>query len=457
MTKIITAKTWLTLYGIIFALFFILLLTLYNTGLLSNHIVAGGHSLVYKANPALQVLIGLLLIIVLARILHLFLSKLHQPRVISEMIAGILIGPSFFGLFWPHWYNTLFSQTTISNFGIIAQISIIIYMFIIGVKFDSHELNENNQTVIATAKASIIFPFLLGLFTAAWLYSHPDLINLNTNEMSFFVFALFIGVSMSITAFPVLARIITDRNLQNTTLGTFAMTCASFNDVTAWCLLAIVIGISKADVSSCIITIVLTVVFISGMLLIVKPLAAKISDYVTNNNYTDEQQIAIILVTLLISAILAEYIGIHAIFGAFILGVITPRDNKVINDLISKLHDVICILFLPTFFAYIGIKTQLALIDSLSSLVLCLVIIIVAVLGKLGGTYYTARLFGTNKNLALKLGFLMNTRGLVELIVLNIGLEAGIISYQLFAILIVMALVTTCTTGPALHYLRTRS
>ncbi len=457
MTKIISSKTWLVFYGTILALIFLLALVLYSYGLLANHAGVTTNYLTSKTNPVLQVLVGLLLIIVLARVLHLFLSKLYQPRVISEMIAGILIGPSFFGLFWPEFYNSLFSQATVSYFGIIAQISIIIYMFIIGIKFNSHELQDNNQSVIATAKATVIFPFILGIFTAAWLYTHPYFMGIDENDVSFSVFSLFIGVSMSITAFPVLARIITDQNLQNTTLGSLAMTCASLNDVAAWCLLALVIGISKTAVSSAIATIILTVVFIATMMLVIKPLALNLSRYVAKKHYTDEQQIALILITLLISAILAEYIGIHAIFGAFILGVITPRDNQAINSLVDKLHDVMCVLFLPTFFAYIGIKTQITLINSSTSWLICATIITIAMLGKLGGTYFSARLFGLNKNLALKLGFLMNTRGLVELIVLNIGLEAGIISYQLFAILVVMALVTTCSTGPALHYLKSKA
>lgn len=457
MDRKISLKTWGLFYGMITILVLTIIFLINQYGSFSLNLSPTLTNQIIKANPILQVLSGLILIILVARVLNIFLQKIHQPRVISEMLAGILIGPSFFGYFCPDTYSNIFSTNTITYFGIFAQFSIIIYMFIIGVKFDFHRVKDNKKYVIAlgTAQSSIILPFCLGILSALWLYNHPAWINISDNSnINFLVFALFMGVSMSITAFPVLARIVTDQQMHNTTLGSFAMTCASVDDVVAWCLLALVLGMSNAAINGALITIVLTVAFIMLMLLIVKPIAHKVSHNLTKHLYSAEQQIALWFVALLCSAIAAEYIGIHAIFGAFLFGVIAPRDNKVINDLADKLHDVICVIFLPAFFAYIGIKTQINLLNDFDSWMLCLVIIAIATIGKFGGTYLGGRLFGLDKKLALSLGVLMNTRGLVELIALNIGLEAGIISPRLFTILVVMALVTTFMTGPVLHYLK---
>ncbi|MBP9722124.1 MAG: cation:proton antiporter [Gammaproteobacteria bacterium] len=403
-------------------------------------------------NPLLHILLGLVVIISTSRLLHIGLKKIYQPRVISEMIAGIAIGPSLLGLFFPEIYHYMFPPNIIPYFGNISQLGIVLYMYLIGLEVDFSLITHSNKTVIAIAKASIIIPFTIGTLLALGLYNyntqmHPDQIS------NFTVFALFVGISMSITAFPVLARILTDQNMQKTALGSLAMTCAAINDVTAWCLLALIIGITQAVVTNAVITIIATIVFVAIIITILKPLAKQLSDYAVKSSLSAEPQIALLFVALLIFALVAEYIGIHAIFGAFLLGVITPRNNKAINKMSHSLQDVISIIFLPAFFAYIGMKTQINLIGSLENWLLCGVIIILATIGKFGGTYFTARLFDLNNNLAASLGFLMNTRGLVELVVLNIGLEIGIITPQLFAILVIMALVTTCTTGPALYIL----
>lgn len=422
-----------------------------NTEELSSQALSKEHP-VYSLNPLIHILLGLLIIIITSRLFNLVLRYFYQPSVISEMIAGIAIGPSFFGLFFPETYNYIFPDSIIPYFGNISQLGIVLYMFIVGLEVDFTKLKKTNKSIVAIAKASIIIPFTLGALLALWLYDYQGFHSAKMNN--FTVFALFIGISMSITAFPVLARILTDQKLQKSTLGGLAMTCAAVNDVVAWCLLAIIIGITQTFVSSAIVTIFSTLAFIIIMLIFIKPLLQQLSHYICRHNYTAEQQIALVFIGILTSALMAEYIGIHAIFGAFLLGVITPRDNIIIEKMSHHLQEIVTVIFLPTFFAYIGLKTQINLIGGIENWLLCMVIVVIATLGKFGGTYFTARLFDINHNTAARLSILMNTRGLVELVVLNIGLEAGIITPQLFTILVIMAIITTCTTGPILHMLK---
>ncbi len=407
-------------------------------------------------NQLFHLLLGLLTIICISRLIHLILKFIYQPLVISEMIAGILIGPSFLGILSPELFQFIIPPTIIPAIQTISQMGIIIYMFIIGLEFDGSILKNNNNSIIAVAIASIIFPFIIGIGLAIWLLNHNLMLPTTTN-VSFVGFALFMGVSISITAFPVLARILADQNMHKSTIGLLVLTCASFNDVIAWCLLALVISIVNSAIGNGITTILLTLLYITIMIFLIKPLAQSLSNYLIKYKYKDEQQITIVIISLITSALIAEYIGIHAIFGAFLLGIVIPKDNEVINNMSHKLKDLICIIFLPAFFAYIGIKTQFNSIDSINSWVLCGCIILLATIGKFGGTYFTARLFKMDIKKSTSLAILMNTRGLVELIVLNIGLELGIINQQLFTIMVIMAIFTTCMTGPALHLIKINS
>lgn len=401
-----------------------------------------------------HVLLVLLTVIIVSRLLHLILKSVYQPLVICEMLAGILIGPSLVGLISPDFYHYLVPTSIIPSIGIISQLGIIIYIFIVGMEFEFSVLRGSNKAVIIISQASVLIPFTFGILTAFILYNYTTLIP----ERSF-SFSLFMGISMAVTAFPVLARILSDQGLQKSALGSFAMTCAAVNDIVAWCLLAIIIGIVQTTITNAVLTIILTIIYISFMFICIKPLAIRGSTLAIahSNKYKYEQQIAVLFTALLLSAAVAEYIGIHAIFGAFLLGLVVPRDNKVLNEMADKLKVIISIVFLPAFFAYTGMKTQITLIGSAENWLICLIIIAIATLGKFGGTYITARMCGMNSKIAMSLGFLMNTRGLVELIVLNIGLELGILSQQLFTILVIMALVTTCMTGPMLHLVRKKS
>ena len=259
---------------------------------------------------------------------------------------------------------------------------------------------------------------------------------------------------MSITAFPVLARILTDRNLQNTPVGTVALSCAAADDVTAWCLLSFVVGIAKSEVGNAAFVVVGALAFILIVFFVARPLLVRYVHFMDQSE-SGLQPYAIVVVYVMIlgAAALTEWIGIHAIFGAFLLGVIIPSDSSIAKSFQSKLKEPVTVLLLPAFFAYTGMRTEIGLLNDWSQWLVCLVIIFVATLGKFGGTLLAARYAGETWREAGILGMLMNTRGLMELIVLNIGLDLGVISPTLFAMMVIMALVTTITTAPALQFL----
>ena len=271
--------------------------------------------------------------------------------------------------------------------------------------------------------------------------------------MPFTAFALFLGVSMSITAFPVLARILMDRGIQRTRLGVIALTCAAVDDVTAWCLLALVVSVIRAQSGSALVTMLLTAAYIGLLLAVVRPLVARLVRAVDQRGVS-RGAMAVVLVALLLSALITEAIGIHAIFGAFVLGVIVPHDSRIARQLREQLEGVVVVLLLPAFFAFTGLRTQVGLLRGAEGWLLCGGIILVASLGKFGGSAAAARLTGLSWHDAAALGVLMNTRGLVELIVLNIGLDLHVLSPALFAMLVLMAIVTTVATTPLLALLQ---
>ncbi len=406
-------------------------------------------SVAAKPDILLHVLTALLAIILLGRWLGKLFVHFGQPRVIGEMIAGIMLGPSFLGRFSPEAVHFILPDEAAPFLGIIAQIGVILYMFLIGLELNAGLLKSRAHATIAISHASIVVPFLLGAVLSLWLYPR-----LSSSDVPFTSFALFMGVAMAITAFPVLARILTDRGIEKTELGVIAISCAATDDVTAWCLLAFVVGIAQAKMGSAFQTIVFALVFIGVMFAVVRPLALRYLGHDAEKQ--PQRRMAVwVLVALLASALMAEFIGIHAIFGAFLLGAIIPHDSDIAQDFRHKLEDIVKILLLPAFFAYTGMRTQINLVTGWEAWIFCAVIILVATLGKFGGTVLAARCTGLDWNLSSSLGILMNTRGLMELIVLNIGLDLGVISPKLFAMMVIMALVTTIATTPVLHFLNT--
>jgi Kef-type K+ transport system membrane component KefB len=396
------------------------------------------------SNVFMHLLLALVAIMLLGRWLGKLCLHFHQPRVIGEMIAGIALGPSLLGRVWPEASAYILPAEVAPALGIIAQLGVILYMFLVGLELNSDPLKSRAHATIAISHASIIAPFMMGAVLALWLYQP-----LAPPGRSFTSFALFMGVAMSITAFPVLARILTDRGIDKTELGVIALSCAAIDDVTAWCLLAFVVGVARAEVGGAVQTVVLALVYIAFMLLAVRRLAVRY--FGDDGHKHPPRRMAVwVLVMLLSSALAAEWIGIHAIFGAFLLGAIIPHDSKVAHDFREKLEDIVKILLLPAFFAYTGMRTEIGLVSGWYAWLVCGVIILVATAGKFGGTLVAGRATGLPWLMAASLGVLMNTRGLMELIVLNVGLDLGVISPELFAMMVIMALVTTIATTPVL-------
>jgi Kef-type K+ transport system membrane component KefB len=392
-----------------------------------------------------QILLALVVVIGSARGLGLLFARVGQPPVIGEVVAGILLGPSLLGALAPGVMGQLFPPTALPILNILAQLGVVLYLFLVGLELDTGALRDRGHVAVAISHASIVAPFLLGAVLALGLFTR-----LTGPGTSFTVLALFLGVAMAITAFPVLARILTDRGLSRTPLGVLALACAAADDVTAWCLLALVVGVARADPGQAAIAVGGTVVYLVVMFGFLRPTLAR-WDAPSKNRSLSQGAVAAVLAAVLLSAWLTEMIGIHALFGAFLLGAVLPHDGAVARRLGEGLHDVVGVLFLPAYFAITGLRTRIGLLAGFDDWLLCGGIIVVATLGKFGGTWAAARLVGVEARDATALGVLMNTRGLMELVVLNVGLDMGVISPTLFAMMVVMALATTLATTPLLQ------
>ena len=394
----------------------------------------------------MHVLLALAAVVAVGRLLGVAFRHIGQPPVIGEVLGGILLGPSLLGAVAPSAYRFLLPPEVAPYLGLIAQLGVILYMFLVGLELNSDVIRKRLQVTIAISHASIVVPFVLGAALALYLYPR-----FATANVPFTNFALFMGLAMSITAFPVLARILSDTRLTRTELGEIALTCASIGDVTAWCLLAFVIGVVQSGNESVFVIASLTVLFTIFLFVVVRPLMVRLSHAAEKD--LSPGVIAVVLVLMLLSAVATETIGIHAIFGAFLFGAIIPHESKIAQGLTHRLQDLVTILLLPAFFAFTGMKTQIAIVSGAYDWLVCAIIIAFAIAGKFGGTFLSARSSGINWHHAAALGVLMNTRGLMELIVLNVGLELGVISQRLFTMLVIMAIVTTIMTTPLLRTL----
>jgi Kef-type K+ transport system membrane component KefB len=399
----------------------------------------------------LHVLLALSVVIIVARAFGALLKLIGQPAVIGEVIGGIVLGPSFLRNFAPEVAESLIPAGTLPSLGIIAQLGVILFMFLVGLEFNPRVLKRSGHAALLISHASIAVPFLLGAWLALKLYDKY------AGAVPFVGFAMFIGASFSVTAFPVLARILSDRGLTKTRLGALALTCAAVDDVTAWCLVAIVLGVAQANIDTGLFTVGLTVAYIALMFSVARPIIARLVPYLERVEQLTETGMAIVCVALLLSALATEFIGIHAIFGAFLLGAITPHQSRVAINVTERLDHLVRVMFLPAFFAFTGLRVQLQLLDSPEEWLLCVEILLFACIGKIGGSWVAGRLTGLGWREAGIIGVLMNTRGLVELIVLNLGLDTGILTPPLFTMLVLMALVTTFLTGPLLSLLMPRA
>jgi Kef-type K+ transport system membrane component KefB len=398
-------------------------------------------------HPLAILLAQIVTIIIVARFFGWIFRKIGQPSVIGEIIAGIVLGPSLLGLYFPEFSISLFPKDSLPNLQFLSQIGLILFMFVIGMELDLKVLKNRAKDAIVISHASIIFPFALGIGLAYFVY-----FRFAPEGVAFMPFALFMGIAMSITAFPVLARIVQERGIHKTKLGAIVITCAAADDITAWCILAAVIAIVKAGtfVSSLYI-IGMAMAYVIVMLFVVKPFLKTIGELYGTKGDLNKPVVAIFFLTLIISSYTTEIIGIHALFGAFMTGVIMPDISKFRNLFIEKVEDVSVILLLPLFFVFTGLRTEIGLLNDPYLWRVTGFIILVAVVGKFLGSALAAKFVGQSWRDSLTIGALMNTRGLMELIVLNIGFELGVLTAEVFTMMVIMALVTTFMTGPTLN------
>jgi len=392
--------------------------------------------------PLSILLLQMLVILMAARLVGALFLKIGQPAVIGEMVAGIILGPSLLGMIFPGVQAFLFPAASLDFLRLLSQIGVILFMFVVGIDLNVEHLRQKAHAAVLVSHASIIVPFFLGITLALLIYP-----SLAPAHISFTAFALFIGVAMSITAFPVLARIIEERRLGKTYLGSIAIACAAVDDVTAWCILAIVVAIAKAGgLGGSLVTIFLTLLFIGVMLFLVKPRAERL----LGEKVMSKGIVALVLVIVFTSALFTEVIGIHALFGAFLAGVIMPSHEGLRNFLRERLEPFSSGFLLPLFFAFTGLRTQIGLLDDWQSWLMCVAVIGVAIAGKFGASMIAARWTGMTWPESFSVGALMNTRGLIELVVLNLGYDLGILPPKIFGMMVLMALTTTFMTGPLL-------
>ncbi len=397
-------------------------------------------------HPMAILLLQILTIIFTARTFGFLFNKIGQPTVIGEILAGIFLGPSLLGMWLPEYSSFLFPTASLGNLQLLSQIGLVLFMFVIGMELDLKVLKTKTTDALVISHIGIIIPYTMGFALSFFIYKEfaPPSVN-------FLSFALFMGIAMSIAAFPVMARIIQERNLTKTKLGTLAITCAASDDITAWCILAVVIAIVKAGtITGALFTIGLSVIYVLIMIKLVQPFLKKFGEVYSNKESLGLNIVATIFGILLISSLITEVIGIHPLFGAFLAGAIMPPSINFRRLIIEKIESVSLGLFLPLFFVFTGLRTQIGLLNDSHLWSTCFIIIGIAIVGKFGGSMFAAKVVGNSWKDSLSIGAFMNTRGLMELVVLNIGYDLGILTPQIFAIMVLMALFTTFMTGPSL-------
>ena len=391
-----------------------------------------------------QILLQLVVILVVVQIFGYLSGRIGQQWVIGEILAGLALGPSLLGAFWPGLKIQLFPAAALPTLQTLGDIGLVLYMFSLGARLDTHLMLRQSRTAIVTSISTILFPLFIGALLGFFLY--PGLAGQHANLVSFI---LLVGTAMAVTAFPVLARLLAEKDMLGTRVGMLALTCAAIDDVIAWCLLATVVALIHArGLTSLLLTIGLTILFIGFMLGMLRPLLA----YADRSIQSKQVLVALSIILLLLSAYATNAIGIHPVFGAFLMGIILPRRTVFIEQ-VRSLDQVNNLLFLPLFFVYSGLRTQIGLISAPALWLICLLVLAAACAGKILSGSLSVRWMGESWRESLSLGVLMNTRGLVDLIVLNIGLDLGVLSPTLFAMLVIMAIVTTMMASPLLPLL----
>lgn len=409
----------------------------------------------------LSLLLGQLLVILLAaRFVGRLMSPLGQPRVIGEMIAGIALGPSLLGVLSPTTLSTLFPASQMLPLATLSQLGVLLFMFVVGMRIDLDGLRERAGAAVAVSHASIVAPFLLGVALAPWLFETLVGPGLKGVGVTLLPFALFLGAAMSVTAFPVLARILAERNLLQTRMGSVAIASAAVDDVTAWCILAGVIAVARAQHAfstfawTLIGVVLFSVALVFGGRRLIRAYDAR---RIARGTPVTVDTVGAAILFAVSCALVTEWIGVHALFGAFVAGSIVPRESGLAREIADRIESVVAPVLLPVFFAYTGLRTEFGLLRDPALWLVLAAVLIAAVAGKLGGSSLAARLSGMSWRDSLGIGVLMNTRGLMELIVLNVGLDLGVISPALFSVLVCMALITTFMTSPLMVLLQRRA
>jgi len=393
---------------------------------------------------AVQFSFQLGLVLLFCRLVGMLAARLGQPQVVAEMIAGVLLGPSLLGLLWPEGFTRLFPADSLRILFPISQLGLALYMFVVGLEFRVDIVRQNYKSSIAVSLAGMVAPFVLGAGLGYYFFHHTELFPKQTSKLEAM---LFLGASMCITAFPMLARIIHFKGLAGTTMGTVALGAGAIDDAMAWCLLAVVLASFSGDFSQAAWNIGGGITYVSVSLLVIRPLLARWLGGEQRRGPLTENELVVCLALLSFGAWFTDAVGLHAVFGAFVMGVAMPR-GLVSETLIQRVQPLTVALLLPLFFTYSGLNTKIGLLNSVYLWGMAVAVLVAAVVGKGVACWLAARATGISNREALGIGTLMNARGLMELIIINIGLQKGIISPALFAILVIMAVVTTLMASP---------
>ncbi len=397
-------------------------------------------------HPLSLFLLEVTIIVVLSQCLGFLSKKIYQPVIVGEIMAGILLGPTFLGKYFPEAFEFLFNKNSLGGLQIFSQFGLMLFMFIVGMEVDMKSLRAVSGKATIISHVSILLPFVMGMFLAYFIYD-----GYAPHGVHFSSFALFCGMSLSVTAFPVLARIIKENKLSGTPAGDVSITGAAIGDITVWCILPLVIAIGKsADFNTAFITIGLAIVYVLFMLFVMKPVFNKLFKQVNREGAIKKRYISLVFIALFISSYLSDLMGIHLLFGAFLAGVIIPDNVKFRKLLTGKIEDLSLVILLPVFFALTGLKTEIGFLNNGGMFQLFLIISALAIIGKFVGAGVAAKVTGFTNKQSVIVGILMNTRGLMEVVILNIGLELNIITRELFTVMVLMAIITTIMAGPLL-------
>ena len=401
---------------------------------------------------AVQFLFQIAIILTVCQIVGAIGERFGQPQVVGEMIAGVLIGPSVFGFFWPGLSAHLFPPDSMKVLFPLSQLGLAAYMFVVGLEFRMDIVSRRLHSAVAVSIAGMAAPFVLGALLGWFFHAHTTLFRERTSLPEAMIF---LGASMCITAFPMLARIIHFKKLAGTTMGTVALGAGAINDAAAWCLLAVVLASFDGNFTVAARNIGSGIAYVAFTFLVLRPLLQRWGRGIEKRGALSDREYVIALILMAAGAWLTDAVGLHAVFGAFVMGAAMPR-GVVAQGIIERTQPLTVALLLPLFFTYSGLNTQIALLDSAYLWLMALLVLLAAVLGKGVACWLAARATGITNREALGIGTLMNARGLMELIIINIGLQRGIISPGLFAALVIMAVVTTLMASPIFDRLMRR-